>query len=262
MKKTTLLNLMIAFISLLFIAEIQAQNLIVNGDFEEGEVEDPVPLPWEGFNNRILNDNITGDRVGQVENGEGALRQDVEVEPGETYEVSFEYRWVDAGNQENSNMVVRFRNPDVGGPDGNLDLADGSNGFQLESTLDEWFTGTFNVTIPDGLTEARLQFFKGPPNKPINFKNVVVQLEGTASVQNLEMFDFQMYPNPVQTQFNVSANEIISKIEIYNVTGKKIDEILINARQSQISTEHLSQGVYLVKTFIGKNVGTSKLIKQ
>lgn len=261
MKKITFFNLLIAFFGacLFFSGNVNAQNLIVNGDFEEGEVGEAVPTPWDGFKNRIQNDNLEDRRVGQVEAGDGSLFQVFDVTPGETYVVSFDYRWID-GPQANSNMVVRFRDPDVSGPDGNLDLVDDSNGYALNSTVDEWMEGEFSVIIPDGLNSGRLQFFKGNGNKPLNLDNVVVQLDNTASVRDLKRFDYNYYPNPATDFVRLSANEKIDAVEVYNLNGRKVLSEVGTNNTMDISVSNLNAGVYILKTQIGNAIGSHKLI--
>lgn len=239
---------------------VNAQNLIVNGDFEEGTVGEAVPAPWAGFKNRIVNDNISGNRAGQVEAGDGTLRQDFDVTPGETYVVSFNYRWIGSNSQPNASMTVRFRDPDVSGPNGNLELADGSSGYTLDSTLDEWMEGEFSFIVPDGLTVGRLQFFKGDNNKPLNLDNVVVQLENTASVRDLKRFDYNYYPNPATDFVRLSANEKIDAVEVYNLNGRKVLSEVGTNNSLDISVSSLNAGVYILKTQIGNATGTHKLI--
>ena len=44
--------------------------------------------------------------------------------------------------------------------------------------------------------------------------------------------------------------------------GKKVEEIKIGLSQTQVQLSNLNTGVYFMKTYIGNNVGTSKLIKK
>lgn len=254
MKKITLTLLSLCFT--VFFG--YSQNLVVNGTFDDGEVGSPVPN-WGGFKNRIVNDNIiTGEKVGQVENGDGSLFQEFDVTPGETYNVSFDYRWVDVGASPNATMNVRFRHQ---ASSTNLTFTNGQDGFLLDSDLDVWKTGTFSVTVPENITEIRLLFFKANGNKPLNIDNVEVTVE-TASVNDLQQYNYEVYPNPVANQLHISANETISKIEIFNLAGRKVKEVLINSNQAEISIDHLSQGLYILRSYIGNNMGSSKLIKQ
>ena len=170
-KKTacTLLFIFISFSSF-------SQNLIVNGDFDVGSNNDPVP-DWGGFDNRIQTDNITNDQIGQIENGDGTLNQDIVVASGETYSVALDYRWLDTGSPTfSSDLTIRVK--DVNNIPFNLPLIAGTmaDGFTLETTLDTWITAEFLFTVPSGITDVRFQMFKDNGNMPLNIDNVNIEL--------------------------------------------------------------------------------------
>jgi len=256
MKKITFL------IALLSISLSFGQNLIVNGDFETGSPGDPVP-DWGGFKNRIANDDIiTPDKVGQVENGDGSLFQEVSVTPGETYNVTFDYRWLGSGGATGSALTVRVK--EVGNLANNLDLIGGttSNGYTLNTTVDQWFNGSFSVLIPSGITGVRLLFFKPNDNKPINLNDVSIELDPTASLDDLKLFNFTAYPNPTKDVINIAASQTIDAIEIYSILGQQVLKEQINKNKSQINISSLSQGVYIVKAYVGDTSGTYRFIKE
>lgn len=261
MKKFTFFNFLTAFfcLSLFFATEAKAQNLIVNGDFEVGEPGDPVPS-WGGFKNRIAEDDITNNQVGQIENGDGSLFQEFDVTPGETYNVDIEYRWLGSGGASNANLTIRIKDADD--LPFNLPLMDATaeDGYILNTELDTWHTASFSFEVPSGIDQVRLLMFKPNGNKPLNVDNIVVST--TLSTNSLTKYDFSYYPNPVEDNLILSANEAIDKIEIFNIVGKKINEVQINSTSHQISLNNLQSGTYVLKTYIGNNVGTSKLIKK
>lgn len=171
MKITTLLFTLFITISLSF-----GQNLIDNGDFETpGMAADPVPAPWGGFKNRIVNDSTVSSFVGQVENGDGSLFQEFSVTPGDTFIVNLDYKWVNSGSA-NTTMTVRVKDANMLST--NLDLIGGttSDGFKLETVVDQWFVNqTFSFSPPMGVDSVRLLFFKGNGNKSVNFDNISVR---------------------------------------------------------------------------------------
>ena len=69
-----------------------------------------------------------------------------------------------------------------------------------------------------------------------------------------------LYPNPTNSVFNLEIpNEVIKKVEIYDVSGKK----LLESNQQQIDVSSFATGIYMVQiqTESGK-IGVSKLIKK
>jgi len=152
------------------------ENLINNSGFETGTPGNPA-ASWGGFKNRIATDDIDPTQVGQVENGDGSLYQEFAVTPGETYDVNFDYRWDGSAGATNSDMIIRVK--EVGNLSKNLTLIDANTqdgaGYTLNTTLDLWLSGSFSFTVPTGINNVRLLFFKTNDNKPLNLDNVFVE---------------------------------------------------------------------------------------
>jgi hypothetical protein len=70
---------------------------------------------------------------------------------------------------------------------------------------------------------------------------------------------FSVYPNPTRGILNITTEEQLEKIEVYNYIGQKI----IESTQLQINTTQLNSGMYLLKVY-GENgqVGIKRFIKQ
>ena len=253
MKKITILLITLVTGALVF-----GQNLVVNGDFEIGANGDPVPS-WIGFKNRIATDDITAAQVGQIENGDGALNKEFSVTPGEEYAVQFDYRWITTA-AANSNLIVRIK--DAANLPTNLNLIGGttSNGYALNTTVDQWFSGNFSFVVPAGITTVRLTMFKGNGNKPLNLDNVSVT-SSTMSLNDLDQLTFKTYPNPANDILNISASSKLTQIEIYSILGRKVLTKDINTTEDQINISNLTKGVYIIKTYIDNAVGSFKFIK-
>lgn len=254
MKKITIL-----FITLFICTLSFGQNLIVNGDFEIGANGDPAPS-WSGYKNRITTDDITSAKVGQIENGDGSLFQQFAVTTGEEYLVQFDYRWVSSA-AANSNMVVRIKDAD--NLPTNLVLIGGtaSDGFALNTAVDQWFSASFSFVVPSGITAVRFQMFKGNGNKPLNVDNVTIT-NSTLSVNDFEQYNFKTFPNPVKNELNISASSNIDRIEIYSILGQKIIATDINSSNSQINISSLDKGIYILKTYIDTTEASHKFIKE
>ncbi|GGK12184.1 hypothetical protein GCM10007962_03110 [Yeosuana aromativorans] len=160
MKKHILLILVIMSCS------IYGQNIIVNGNFGTGSLS-----PWSGYANQVLTDDITNSLCGNDNNGDSSTFQVFSVTEGVTYDVAFDYRWVSGSGTYNMNVVVK--DGATGGS--NLGL------LTLNTTPDFWHTGTFSFTVPTGVTQARIIFYKAAGNRPLRMDNVYVAPQGSIS---------------------------------------------------------------------------------
>ena len=75
-------------------------------------------------------------------------------------------------------------------------------------------------------------------------------------------FKFNYYPNPTSNQLNLSAENAISKVELFNVLGQKVQSNSINATQKQLNIGHLQKGIYLMEVSINNAKKTYKIVKQ
>jgi hypothetical protein len=74
--------------------------------------------------------------------------------------------------------------------------------------------------------------------------------------------NFSYYPNPVKNTLNLSYNQEISNVEIFNLLGQKVNSNVINANQAQVDMSNLSNGVYLVKVISNNQSKTIRVIKE
>ena len=100
------------------------------------------------------------------------------------------------------------------------------------------------ITIPAGQ-------FRILGNKPSN----------VLGVNETELFNFSIYPNPTTTSFSINTNA--SHIEIYDLTGKLIKSFNgVYTRTDTFDISSLNTGVYMVKVANDNNqTMTTKLIK-
>jgi hypothetical protein len=74
--------------------------------------------------------------------------------------------------------------------------------------------------------------------------------------------NFSYYPNPVKDILNLSYNQEISFVEVFNLLGQKVSSNAINANQGQVDMSNFSNGVYLVKVTSNNQVKTIRVIKE
>lgn len=85
----------------------------------------------------------------------------------------------------------------------------------------------------------------------------------TLSSTSFENIDVTVYPNPTTDVWNISTNsQIISLIEVFDMTGKRVIAMQPLSLSSQIDSSVLGSGTYILKITTEKASTTQKLIKQ
>ena len=85
---------------------------------------------------------------------------------------------------------------------------------------------------------------------------------------NLGIGDFtetntvKVYPNPVNDILNISFEQGISSVSIYNLLGQEVFTKSINANETTIDVSNFAAGTYLVKVQVDNEVQTLKVIKK
>lgn len=68
-----------------------------------------------------------------------------------------------------------------------------------------------------------------------------------------------LYPNPAKDVIMISSSEIIKQIVVYNLTGNKISDSIIDDNTYCIQTACFSNGIYLIKIVTGKITHSYKI---
>jgi hypothetical protein len=86
----------------------------------------------------------------------------------------------------------------------------------------------------------------------------------TLSEEEFEVNDFQMSPNPAKESFtiNLSVYNEDTKIEVYDVLGKRVLSKKISSISSNIDISNLNSGIYIVKVSYENTTKVKRLIKQ
>ena len=71
-----------------------------------------------------------------------------------------------------------------------------------------------------------------------------------------------MYPNPTRNILNITYNQEISNVEVYNLVGQSVANITPNANEGQIDMSNLASGAYFVKVTSNNATRTVKVIKE
>ena len=73
---------------------------------------------------------------------------------------------------------------------------------------------------------------------------------------------FAFYPNPAENTINLTADQNIDNVALYNVLGQKVISQNVNARNGQVNVASLAAGAYFMKVSVNGQVGTYKVIKR
>ena len=71
--------------------------------------------------------------------------------------------------------------------------------------------------------------------------------------------EIKLYPNPTDDVLTIDSKIPLTKVEIFSILGKKVDEV--NSDYKTISTDNLSSGMYILKIHSEKGFTDKKLIK-
>jgi hypothetical protein len=73
---------------------------------------------------------------------------------------------------------------------------------------------------------------------------------------------FEMFPNPVKDILNLSSDNKLDSIIIYNILGQEVFTTKPDKTQIKINTSTLQSGSYVVKVVEGKQMGSYSFIKE
>ena len=80
----------------------------------------------------------------------------------------------------------------------------------------------------------------------------VYRFQSASGIDDVEIEDLSVYPNPTTDYFQINKEENIGEIHIYNIVGRKVRES--DGRVSKVyDVSNLRSGVYLVRIFATNN---------
>lgn len=68
-------------------------------------------------------------------------------------------------------------------------------------------------------------------------------------LEESELINLLMFPNPTNGTIHINSDEVISKIEVYQLSGELAMEQVINNTSSEMNLSELNTGMYLVKVY-------------
>ena len=120
-------------------------------------------------------------------------------------------------------------------------------GVQSELSFDSDGTSTYYIMV------------EGSDANSGNFSLEVSCLLLGTSDNTIEGFSF--YPNPSSDVVNLSSQDNIERVAIYNILGQKVIDQNINATSSRLNVANLNTGTYLMQVRVDGKTATYKIIK-
>ena len=84
----------------------------------------------------------------------------------------------------------------------------------------------------------------------------------TASVKDFTKSKVVMYPNPASNILNITAENTIDTIEVYNLLGQMVLSAKPGQDQAALNVSSLNSGVYIVNTNIAGTLTSARFVKQ
>lgn len=125
-----------------------------------------------------------------------------------------------------------------------------------------WWSRTYNPAsgywIGFGVSYNSAAMTSG---ESIKSYGLAIRCVGDASatgVDEIKTVGFSIYPNPVSNELNISTNEKVDRIEIYNLSGS----LVTTSTKNKINTAEFSSGTYFIKVYSADRIGVQEFIKQ
>ena len=90
-------------------------------------------------------------------------------------------------------------------------------------------------------------------------KTIIVTQTSVLGTNEAKTFVTTIYPNPTSEILNIKSEQKISRIEVYDISGKLLKSV--DGKAKNVSVSSLNKGMYLIKLYTENGVVNSKFIK-
>jgi uncharacterized repeat protein (TIGR01451 family) len=160
-----------------------------------------------------------------------------------------------------------------------LQVLNGSHGFSAELS-NNILTITFNAInlVPDGQGSATfkikslatLQANDAVMNQASivfdeNLPVITNQAITTFTVLDVETFtndDISVYPNPTDGMVTIKADGLVNEIEMYDIQGRLLHSVAVNAETAVIDFHSRAAGTYLIKVITDEGIAVQKVLRK
>ena len=107
------------------------------------------------------------------------------------------------------------------------------------------------------------QYYQFFYKKQIGFFPIIIIPKTNSNLTSEELSEHcNILPNPVTTYAKVLSRYKIERLEVFDVQGKKVEEINVNDYEYYIGVQNYNKGTYLVNIVTQKGTTTKKMIVQ
>ena len=107
------------------------------------------------------------------------------------------------------------------------------------------------------------QYYQFYYKKQIGFFPIIIIPKTNSNLTSEELSEHcNILPNPVTTYAKVLSRYKIERLEVFDVQGKKVEEINVNDYEYYIGVQNYNKGTYLVNIVTQKGTTTKKMIVQ
>ena len=119
---------------------------------------------------------------------------------------------------------------------------------------DTWPSGTIGTNNIPGVI--------GTYNVSINRVTGDYSFATALGVSKFDTVSFKAYPNPTKSSWNITSNEDITSVQVYDILGKSVYTKYSSSKEVTVDANELSEGVYFAKVSTANGTSTVKLVKE
>lgn len=124
-------------------------------------------------------------------------------------------------------------------------------GVQYETTA-----GTTYYIIVDGYD------YTGLGGEPATGEFCLEVTQIDVNVEEIDPLGLSLYPNPANNEINLTAEQVMDYVEVYNVVGELVLTANPVALRANVNIETLESGIYLVQAYSGNQISTMRFVKK
>lgn len=106
---------------------------------------------------------------------------------------------------------------------------------------------------------ANLRITSNDSDNPLLIIPVTLLVELGTSINEVQQVDVNLFPNPASNQLQVTANQLIERISITDISGKAVYTVNDNRHHALLDLSFLSNGMYLIQITTNQGTYTRKL---